>query len=69
MILQHGNPTNGLLYREVAEQLPIDRVRVIMPTLVGLGFSSKIPASEHTLDNHMRWINSVLVQLQLEELV
>jgi haloalkane dehalogenase len=40
-----------------------------MPTLVGLGFSSKIPASEHTLDNHMRWINSVLQQLKLTELV
>jgi haloalkane dehalogenase len=40
-----------------------------MPTLVGLGFSSKIPASQHTLDNHVRWINSVLVQLKLTELV
>ena len=44
--LQHGNPTTGLLYRKVAELLPLDRVRVIMPTMVGLGFSTKIPASE-----------------------
>ena len=49
--------------------MPRDRVRLIMPTMVGLGFSSKVPASEHTVDNHMRWINSVLVQLQLSELV
>ena len=42
--LQHGNPTTGLLYRKVAELLPLDRVRVIMPTMVGLGFSTKIPA-------------------------
>ena len=27
--LQHGNPTNGLLYRKVAELMPLDRVRVI----------------------------------------
>jgi len=67
--LQHGNPTSGFLYRKVAAALPIDRVRVIMPTMVGLGFSSKIPASEHTLDNHMRWMASVLTQLQLSELV
>lgn len=40
-----------------------------MPTMVGLGFSSKIPASEHTLDNHVRWMASVLEQLQLTELV
>ena len=69
VFLQHGNPTSGFLYRKVAEELPTDRVRVIMPTLVGLGFSSKIPASEHTLDNHTRWINSVLEQLKLTELV
>ena len=67
--LQHGNPTSGFLYRKVAEELPTDRVRVIMPTLVGLGFSSKVPASEHTLDNHSRWINGVLQQLKLTEVV
>jgi pimeloyl-ACP methyl ester carboxylesterase len=69
LFLQHGNPTSGFLYRKVAEALPTDRVRVIMPTLVGLGFSSKVPASEHTLDNHIRWIGRVLEQLQLTELV
>jgi haloalkane dehalogenase len=69
VFMQHGNPTSGFLYRKVVEQLPVDRLRLIMPTLVGLGFSSKIPASQHTLENHMRWINDVLSQLQLEELV
>ena len=69
VFLQHGNPTSGLLYRRIAAQLPTDRVRLIMPTLVGLGFSSKIPASQHTLENHMRWINSALAQLELGGLV
>jgi haloalkane dehalogenase len=69
VFLLHGNPTSGFLYRKVVEQLPTDRLRLIMPTLVGLGFSSKIPASRHTLENHMRWMNSVLVQLKLTELV
>ena len=67
--LQHGNPTTGLLYRKVAALLPLDRVRVIMPTMVGLGYSTKIPASEHTLDNHMRWMNRVLTTLDLTEAV
>jgi hypothetical protein len=67
--LQHGNPTTGLLYREVAALLPLDRVRVIMPTMVGLGYSTKIPASEHTLDKHIRWMNSVLTTLNLTEVV
>ena len=67
--LQHGNPTSGLLYRKVAAMLPLGRVRVIMPTMVGLGYSTKIPASEHTLDNHMRWMNRVLTTLELTEAV
>ena len=67
--MQHGNPTSGFLYRKVAAELPLDQVRVILPTMVGLGFSSKIPASEHTLDNHIRWMANVLNQLQITELV
>ena len=69
VFLMHGNPTSGFLYRKVVEKLPLDRVRVIMPTSMGLGFSSKIPASEHTADNHIRWINNVLKELELQELV
>jgi len=69
VFLQHGNPTSGFLYRKVAAELPTDRLRLIMPTLVGFGFSSKIPASRHTLENHMRWMNGVLLQLKQTELV
>ena len=61
--LQHGNPTNGLLYRKIWQELPTDRMRLIMPTMVGLGFSTKIPASEHTLENHVRWMNAALRQI------
>ena len=69
VFLMHGNPTSGFLYRKVAERLPLDEVRVIMPTSIGLGFSSKIPASDHTLENHIRWINTVLEKLELTELI
>ena len=48
--MQHGVPTSGFLYRKVADRLPRDEFRVIMPTLVGLGFSSKVPASQHRHD-------------------
>ena len=40
-----------------------------MPTMPGLGFSSKIPASQHQLDNHTRWMNSLLSKLDLNELI
>ena len=69
VFLMHGNPTSGFLYRKIADKLPLDRVRVIMPTAIGLGFSSKIPASEHTLDKHIAWINAVLDELELKEIV
>lgn len=67
--MQHGNPTSGFLYRKVAGKLPKDRFRLIMPTMIGLGFSSKVPASEHTLENHMRWMNSLLSKLALKDLI
>ena len=69
VFLMHGNPTSGFLYRKVVEKLPLNKVRVIMPTSLGLGFSSKIPASEHTAENHIYWINKVLKELKLKELV
>jgi haloalkane dehalogenase len=67
--MQHGNPTNGLLYRKVAAELPADQFRMIMPTMVGLGFSSKVPASQHTLDNHIRWMKTALDQIGVDELI
>jgi haloalkane dehalogenase len=69
IFMQHGNPTSGFLYRKVIEHLPLDRVRVIMPTLVGLGFSSKVPVSMHTAANHNRWINAALRQLKLDQVI
>ena len=69
LFLMHGNPTSGFLYRNIASNLPTDKVRLIMPSLMGLGFSSKIPASMHTLDNHIRWINIVLKELNLTKVI
>ncbi len=67
--MQHGVPTSGFLYRKVAESLPQDQFRIIMPTLVGLGFSSKVPASQHSIENHITWLNSLLIKLELSELI
>lgn len=67
--MQHGNPTSGFLYRKTIEKLPTDRVRIIMPTMVGLGFSSKVPVRDHTVENHNRWLNTALSELELEGLI
>lgn len=70
----HGNPTWGFLYRKVAAALtqrPSDqRLRLVMPDLVGLGFSSKPRDPQlHTLENHARWIGALLDRLGLERLI
>lgn len=67
--MQHGMPTSGFLYRKIAEELPRDQYRIIMPTLVGLGFSSKVPASQHSIENHTTWMNTLLTKLDLTELI
>ncbi len=66
----HGNPTWGFLYRLVARELTGDDVRVIMPDLIGLGFSDK-PAQpeEHQLDTHQRWMAALLDALGLDRFV
>lgn len=67
--MQHGVPTSGFLYRKVADQLPKDKFRIIMPTTVGLGFSSKVPASQHSLENHIDWLDAALKKLEIEEAI
>ena len=67
--MQSGMPMSGFLYRKVAEALPREQFRIIMPTMVGLGFSSKIPASEHQLKNHLSWMGALLEKLALKEVI
>jgi haloalkane dehalogenase len=69
VLLQHGNPTWGFLYRKVAAALAGVPLRLVAPDLVGLGFSDKPGSQAHTLDNHARWIGALLDELKLEDLV
>lgn len=70
VVLFHGNPTWGYLYRKVVAELAGEPFRLIMPDLVGLGFSDR-PASAdmHTLENHSRWMSSLLRKLELSDVV
>ena len=66
VLLFHGNPTWGYLYRKVAAELAGEPYRLIMPDLIGLGFSDRPPErSEHTLENHARWMGSLVRSLDL----
>ncbi len=70
VILFHGNPTWGYLYRKVAAELVGDPVRLIMPDMIGLGFSDRpLVSSDHTLANHSRWMSTFVGKLGLSDAV
>jgi cis-3-alkyl-4-acyloxetan-2-one decarboxylase len=70
VLMLHGNPTWGFLYRRIMDRLAGDGARCIVPDLIGLGFSSKPKLySEHTLEKHARWVGSLIDQLDLKDLI
>ncbi|MEP6863850.1 MAG: alpha/beta fold hydrolase [Deltaproteobacteria bacterium] len=62
IVMLHGNPTWGFLWRKVIAALPAG-FRIVVPDLVGLGRSSRPPASAHTLEHHAAWIGDAIDQL------
>jgi pimeloyl-ACP methyl ester carboxylesterase len=70
VVLLHGNPTWGYLWRKVALALAGERLRVVMPDLAGLGLSDK-PRDPgfHTLETHVRIVGRLLDQIAPEPLV
>ncbi|MCK5784388.1 MAG: alpha/beta fold hydrolase, partial [Desulfobacterales bacterium] len=57
VLMLHGNPTWGILYRRIMDRLADEKIRCIAPDLIGFGFSSKPrEIKEHTLENHARWL-------------
>ncbi|HEY6032851.1 MAG TPA: alpha/beta fold hydrolase [Kofleriaceae bacterium] len=62
IVMLHGNPTWGFLWRRVIEALPAG-FRIVVPDLVGLGRSSRPAAGAHTLEHHAAWIGDALDQL------
>lgn len=68
VLMFHGNPTWGYLYRKVAAELATEPFRLILPDLIGLGFSDRPPDRRHyTLANHTRWMGSLVGSLELGE--
>ena len=59
IVMLHGNPTWGFLWRKVAAALP--DLRIVLPDLLGLGLSDHPrDASAHTLDHHAELIGKLL---------
>lgn len=70
VVMLHGNPTWGYLWRKVAVALAGEPLRIIMPDLIGLGLSDKPRDAEaHTLENHARWLGALLDGLALDRFI
>lgn len=67
LLLLHGNPTWGFLWRKVVAAIRARRggtdLRLIVPDLIGLGLSSKPALSAHSLDQHAAWLGEVIDQI------
>ncbi len=70
VVLLHGNPTWGFLWRKVAAPLAAAGLRVVLPDLAGLGLSDK-PRDPgfHTLENHARLVGALLDEVAPGRLV
>jgi haloalkane dehalogenase len=70
VLMVHGNPTWGFLYRKVAMCLQGQGLRLIMPDLIGFGLSDKPRDFEaHTIRNHSKWLGSLIDQLDLYDTI
>lgn len=70
VLMVHGNPSWGFLYRKVAMCLQGQRLRLIMPDLIGFGLSDKPrDFSVHTIRNHSKWLGFLIDQLDLYEVI
>jgi haloalkane dehalogenase len=61
VVLVHGEPTWGYLYRRMIPPLADSGLRVVVPDLVGFGRSDK-PASiaDHSYAAHVEWLRAAL---------
>jgi pimeloyl-ACP methyl ester carboxylesterase len=66
VVLLHGNPTWGFLYRDMIGPLVSSGRRVIVPDMIGFGLSEK-PTREqaHCLDGHIANLTALMRQLDL----
>ncbi len=67
VVLLHGNPTWGFLYREFVAPLTEAGYRVIIPDMIGFGWSEK-PTREHdhSLDGHIANLTALLRGLDVQ---
>lgn len=69
VLLLHGEPNSSFVYRNIAPLLVAQNYRVIIPDLVGFGFSDKPKNKEIvTYTNHTKWMNNFIKNLNLSKI-
>lgn len=69
VVLLHGNPTWGFLYRDFVKPLTAAGYRVIVPDMIGFGLSEKPPIEQaHSLDGHIVNLTALLRALDLSRI-
>ncbi|WP_295696370.1 haloalkane dehalogenase [Lapillicoccus sp.] len=64
VVLVHGEPTWGYLYRRMIGPLTAAGLRVVVPDLVGFGRSDKPTASaDYSYAGHVEWLRAALFDL------
>ncbi len=70
VLMLHGNPSWGFLWRKVAAELVGEPLRLVMPDLAGLGLSDKPrDARFHSIERHAELVGELIDGLDLRDLV
>ena len=67
IVMVHGNPMWGYLYKKVLDGLDDSR-KYIIPDLIGFGFSEKITLHEHSLEAHSKWMAKFFKSIKEERI-
>lgn len=69
VLLLHGEPGSAFMYRNIAPQIAAQGFRVVVPDLIGFGFSDK-PKNPNliTYSNHTGWLTNFIDGIQVKEL-
>ena len=67
IVMVHGNPMWGYLYKKVLDGLDDSR-KCIIPDLIGFGFSEKITLHEHSLEAHSKWMAKFFKSIKEERI-
>ena len=69
VLMLHGEPSWGYLYRKMINPVVAAGYRVIAPDLIGFGKSDKpTQRSDYTYQRHLDWVRQIVIQLNLKDI-